>query len=148
MDKVKECALRLLTRREHSLYELRQKLLLRKFPLKQIEQVIAELSEEGWQSDGRFAQAYYTSLIQRGYGPLKVMAMMRSKGVSDDLIRQVISDDRNFWQEQMLRVYRKKYRSLNSVGQCETPLSAVQMRFMLSRGFSREQIMDLMYEKQ
>jgi regulatory protein len=147
MDKIKECALRLLARREHSLYELRQKLLLRKFPLEQIKQVIEELAQQGWQNDSRFAQTYYNNLIQRGYGPLKILAVMRSKGVSDDLIRQVISDDRSFWQEQIRTVYRKKY-SPSTLKDKQMTLSATQIRFMLSRGFSKGQIMELMYEKQ
>ncbi len=134
-------ALRLLARREHSEHELRQKLLRRKFPLDEIKQVIKELASQNWQSDTRFAQAYFNSRVQQGFGPVKIAYELRQRGIANDLINQVIMRDEAFWQEQLDWVWDKKYSTREEA-------SPQQIRFLLSRGFTQEHIKKLFYEKQ
>ena len=51
-------AVRLLSRCEHSAFEIRDKLAKREFDSSEIEQAVIELIEGDWLSDERFAEAY------------------------------------------------------------------------------------------
>jgi len=78
-------AVGLLARREHSSQELRGKLRARKHESQVIEAVLHQLREQGLQSDERFAQACSGSLMERGYGSLRVRYELREKGASEVL---------------------------------------------------------------
>ncbi|MBT5886904.1 MAG: hypothetical protein HOH56_03820, partial [Acidiferrobacteraceae bacterium] len=54
---VREVAMRLLARREHSREELRLKLVQRGFEISSIDPVLVELIEQDYLSDARYAQA-------------------------------------------------------------------------------------------
>lgn len=137
-EKLKACALRLLARREHSRYELRQKLLQRKFPLELIENLINNLEERGWQSNDRFAQSYLSSQISRGYGPLKIQDNFRKRGLDKDFIAQVAALDPQIWQDSLARLWQRKYQAALEQGK---PIPREQQqRFLQSRGFTYEQI--------
>lgn len=63
-----ERAMNLLARREHSVTELKNKLLKANFDIDDIYEVIARLTETGLQSDERFAENYLRYRSQRGFG--------------------------------------------------------------------------------
>lgn len=133
---IRNCALRLLARREHSRLELKRKLLLRDFPKNLIESTLDMLSEKGWQDDLRFAQSYVQTRIERGDGILKIQMKLRECGVSEHLIAQALPTENDFWQQQLLRKWGKK---------CISPAKdlvtrAKNTRFLQSRGFTFEQI--------
>jgi regulatory protein len=106
-------ALRLLARREHSELELRHKLKGRNFAGNIVDTVIMQLVDEGLLSDHRFAEVYIRGRFERGYGPLRIRAELRERGVSGDSAEQFPGD------------YRERAR---------------QKRFLQQRGFSSDQI--------
>lgn len=136
-EKIKACALRLLARREHAKNELIRKLLQRNFKLENILPVLETLTEKNWQSDERFVENYIRSCINKGYGPLKIEAALRERGISSAMITQYLPHDRDFWSEQIKKVWEKKFSRVD-----KTDHSSViqQQRFLLSRGFTGEQI--------
>ena len=85
LDAVQQ-AVSLLARREHSSRELRDKLRARKFSPKAIETALAILRERDLQSDHRFAGACACSLMDRGYGSLRVAGELRARGVEDEIV--------------------------------------------------------------
>lgn len=134
-------ALGLLARREHSARELRAKLHSRGFGTAQVETVLARLEEERLQSDERFAEAYLRQRSGKGYGPERIRAELRERGIGEALIsaalRHAGETEGIDWFELAASVYRKKYR--------ERPITDMKervkrQRFMQYRGFSREQI--------
>lgn len=88
------------------------------------------------QCDDRFASAYVSYRGRRGYGPRRVAQELKQRGVSEDAIRQALSECEHDWFEQACTVRLKKYRA--------APLSfaerARQTRFLEYRGFDNEQI--------
>lgn len=134
---VKKSALYLLARREHSQFELRNKLLQRKFPVALIESALLELLQEGWQSDKRFAESYAHMRINRGFGPLRIRYELQQRGIKDDLIDACVPDDNEFWLEKISLLCKKKFskKVIKDIKE-----RARQQRFLQQRGFALEQI--------
>src|SRR5689334_5576587 len=74
-------ALRLLARREHSVEELRHKLLRRGYAATPVETVVRQLANRRLISDVRFAGALVRTRSARGYGPVRIRAELRRQGI-------------------------------------------------------------------
>jgi regulatory protein len=129
-----------LARREHSFFELSQKL-VKKFPetpLERLLDVIRKLSEENLQSDERFAESYVRYRRSKGFGYLHIRADLASRRVSEHIISQYLKDDEG-WDEMIEMLILKKLRGATSL-----PYSSKEHRrlvnFLTSRGFSAEKI--------
>ena len=130
-------ALRLLARREHSEFELRYKLSERHFPDAVVDAVVTELADQGLLSDQRFAEAYARGRFERGYGPSRIGAELRERGISGDLTRQMLAELSAFWVESAARQRSRRFgHRLPS----DYPERAAQMRFVQQRGFTLDQI--------
>lgn len=126
-------AVRLLARREHSQFELRRKLKQKGAPQDQIESILKELIENNYQSDCRFAHGYVRYRTQSGFGPLRIQAELRQRGVSTGLISEALSQSSDFWFDQLKALCERRFRGKLSENQQEY---ARQVRFLLQRGFS------------
>jgi regulatory protein len=135
-ETVQACAVRLLARRDHSRWQLQQKLSAREFPSDDITAVLDLLSSKGWQDDRRFAEVYTRSRIERGDGPLKIQAHLREYRVADAIVEGVLSQDDEFWQQNLLRKWSKKCFAKRQ----DLAARAKAIRFLQSRGFTFEQI--------
>lgn len=134
---IKNCALGLLARREHSQYELRNKLKLRKFSDNLIVEVLKELTSENLQSDARFTEIYIRHRAEKGYGPLRIQAELRERGIVEESISQYLDESAEYWIEKITTVKRKKFGNKIPKDFSER---AKQMRFLQYRGFTLEQI--------
>ena len=130
-------ALRLLARREHSVLELRHKLTGRHFTDSIVDTVVMQLVEQGLLSDQRFAEVYVRGRFERGYGPLRIRAELRERGVSGDLMGQMLAELSNSWVESAGRQRSKRFGHRFPGDYRER---AKQMRFLQQRGFTAEQI--------
>lgn len=131
-------ALALLARREHSRQELRQKL-LSSFPNQQvlINQVLAKLEQEAYQSDKRFAEAYVRARRIRGIGSQRLRQELRIRGIEDHLLENTLSsnsDEENL--QHILHVWQKKFASLPT----DAKEKLRQVRFLLYRGFRQQDV--------
>lgn len=132
-----EVALNLLTRREHTAAELTQKLKMRGFAADEIEAEIERLSAVELLSDQRFAASYLEARLARGYGPLKIVFELKNKGIteeaSNNLVKSIASD---VWENSLRELYQKKFpQKIRDFAD-----KARRMRFLLSRGFTKSQI--------
>ena len=84
MKEIYEKAIMLLSRREHSRYELRLKL-LKRFAAEDINQVLDELEKNNTLSDQRFADAYLRVAIKK-FGRIKLMRELNQRGVDNEII--------------------------------------------------------------
>ena len=77
-------ALDLLSRREHSVYELKQKLenRLKDLDKAELEKTIQKLKDQNLLSDARFAAAAIKQKSSQGYGPKYIEMYLNSKNVS------------------------------------------------------------------
>jgi regulatory protein len=128
--------LRLLARREHSTQELCHKLQGREVPAAIVEQVIADLVDEGLLSDRRFAEAYVYSRIERGFGPLRIQVELRERGIGDVLAAAALTELAPDWEASARRQRHKRFSP-------DAPLDfnarVRQLRFLQQRGFTTEQ---------
>ncbi len=130
-------ALDLLARREHSAAELRRKLIRRGVAVARAGEVVAGLAGECLQSDARFTENYAASRSGRGYGPLRIIAELRQRGVSDELIARFLHAGDPDWAGRAHAVRRKRFGAEIPAGPGER---ARQARFLHYRGFTSEQI--------
>lgn len=134
---LREGALRLLARREHTRWELRRKLLKRKWDSGDVAAVLERLAREGLQSDRRFAEAHLRGRIERRYGPLRILAELRRRGVAAPLAREVVDSARVNWVE----VARKAHSSRFGEGPPTNPEEkARRWRILKRRGFTGSQL--------
>ncbi|MFQ5643521.1 MAG: regulatory protein RecX [Thiogranum sp.] len=130
-------ALRLLARREHSELELRNKLAARKFSDEVIATVLAGLLDEGLLSNRRFVEVYVRSRFERGYGPVRIRAELRERGIGAELMEQPLAELSQSWVESAARQRHKRFgRQVPDDYRERTR----QMHFLQRRGFSGEQI--------
>ena len=130
---IREVSLRLLSRREYSRYELFNKLMSRGFDSRQAEAVIANLAEQGWLCDRRFAESHARQRIQKGYGPKRIAYELRQAGIDDFDLDEIIYETAGSWLDLLVQVYQKKYPQERTIPRHEW---AKRSRFLLQRGFS------------
>jgi regulatory protein len=132
---LRERAMRLLARREHSRVELARKLGQAGFDACDIQPLLDEFEEKRWLSDRRFAESYVADHRSRA-GAVKLAFDLRQRGVADNIIEAVLSDNRDSELERAQAVWQKKFGSAPA----DMTEKARQMRFLQSRGFGAEVI--------
>ena len=132
---LRERALRLLARREHSRAELTRKLETAGFAREEIGMLLDTFEAKNWLSDQRFAESYVADHRARA-GSIKLAYDLRQRGVSDSIIAGVLSDNRDSEHERAREVWRKKFGAPPATA----AEKAKQIRFMQSRGFAGEVI--------
>ena len=135
-------AVDLLSRREHSCHELRQKLTA-KFPDADIEAVLQYLQELNYQSDQRFAEVFARSRVQRGQGPIRIRRELQQRGVDGDLIASALEQLDTDWfalaAELLLRKFREPVSPALSREQ-QFKERAKRQRYLAYRGFPADAI--------
>ena len=96
---VRDRAWMLLARREHSVEELRQKLVQRGFESQAVDSVLADLKERGDISDVRFAETMISHRAKSGYGPAYIRQELRKKGITSDLVASALDSADICWRE-------------------------------------------------
>lgn len=139
MSALRQAALKRLARREHSRFELEQKL-AKLGSEEEIAAVLDTLEQTGLLSDQRTAAAYLSSHAAR-FGTMKLKHTLRAKGIADELIdaslaEAALGDTLASEEARALEIWRRKYK--------EVPVDArewaKQARFLQSRGFSSDAI--------
>ncbi len=106
---VREAALRLLARREHSLVELRRKLAQKGWPDDLIDSELAALAEAGLQSDQRYAESYVRSRAAKAYGPVRIRAELGERGIDRSLIEFAFRELEADWFSIAAAWYQRRY---------------------------------------
>ncbi len=132
---LRERALRLLARREHSRAELSRKLQAHAGAGGDLEALLGELEQRKLLSDRRFAESRARQLARK-FGAGRIAHMLRTSGVDDDTARGALDAARASEAERAREVWRRKYRAAPATREER----AKQMRFLQSRGFSFDAI--------
>ena len=133
----KSVAVRLLSRREHSACEIRDKLTKREFDESEIEQAIVELISGGWLSDERFAEAYIRMRQIKGFGPIRISIELNERGVKESIVEDYMYAQDEQWSATLLRQYKKKYKDKAIEDYND---KAKRIRFLQYRGFPLDAI--------
>lgn len=138
---LREAALRLLARREHARRELVDKLARKGWSSAEAETTAEELADEGLQSETRFAESFVRQRAEKGYGPVRIRAELRQRGVDDaDADRALDELDIDFF-ERAASFYDRKYGHLPPPADIKE--RAKRHQAMLRRGFTGEQLREI-----
>jgi regulatory protein len=138
---LREAAMRLLARREHSLRELADKLARKGWPNEAIDVALAALADEGLQSDARFAESFVRQRAEKGYGPVRIRAELRRRGIDDvEADRALEAQDIDFF-ELAASVYRRRYARQPEPQDIKE--RARRHQAMLRRGFTGDQLREI-----
>ena len=155
---MRNSALGLLARREHSRRELLQKLSRKygrhdDFSSCLIPSLLDELQEKCYQCDERFTESYVGYRAHSGKGPLRIIQELRDKGISEALVERFVDEADSKWLALALNVSSRRFGVLNTglddehMGSSKQinhheaqKIRAKQMRFLQGRGFTFEHI--------
>ena len=129
-------ALDLLSRREHSKREIKDKLLKRFDENDRINQVIEKLVLNNLVNNHRFAELYVISRKRKGFGPKKIAYELFTKGVNESISQEIIKNEGQ-WADLAKKVFMKKFKNGPSGDLKE---SIKQKSFLQNRGFSFKEI--------
>lgn len=139
-SKLRQTALDSLARREHSKFELKNKLLAKGFIDSDIEEILQELAAKGLQSDARFVEAYVAMRSRRGFGPQRIRGELRERGINQELSDQFLDERDSSWFELIIAVREKKYGA-------EVPKDlgdkSKQMKYLYYKGFNSDHIKNI-----
>ena len=137
---IRNVAMDLLARREHSVHELKQKLKLRDFDREEIDATLDSLKHDRLQSDSRFTESYVHHRINAGFGPFKISHELRNKGINSELVDEYLPQSNARWDELMAQ---QRVRKFGLEIPADYALRMKQARFLQNRGFSPESVMRL-----
>lgn len=132
-------ALELLSRREHSCQELRQKLAA-KHPHADFDAVLQRLQELNYQSDQRFTEVFCRSRVQRGQGPLRIRQELQLRGIPSSMIQPAmdqLQEEVDWFELALEQLQRKFRRPMDPAAPREQQMKerARRQRYLAYRGF-------------
>ena len=128
-------ALDLVSRREHSRHELRQKL-NKRFPETSpiIDEALDKLVLNNILDDERFVEMYLNARARKGFGPKKIEMELYSKKVDSMLIGNAIEAYES-WTENAENELKKKFKGIKPT---DYKSKMKQKQFLFNRGFSTQ----------
>ena len=134
-------ALRILTRRDHSRFELVRKLKQRGFCQEDIDVAVSSCERFDYINDERTARVYIRQLKRRGYGKKRIQLELNKKGLKGDPIQQILNEsvserDESEGAERILTKNVKRFEREKDLLKRRDKM----YRFLNTRGFSRDVI--------
>jgi len=141
-DEVYQRALNLLARRDHSVAELRRKLVSRGFPDSLVSDALERLLRQGYLDDRRFAEYWVESALRsgKGYGNRLLLELLR-RGVSRETAAEAVAGAAcGYGERQLLDALMAK--RFSSFDPASAPLKERRRvhAYLLRRGFSSSAI--------
>lgn len=139
-----ECALRFLGYRARSAAEVHNHLISRGYSAAAASGTLEKLHSLSYLNDATFARDWAASKFKsRGYGPKRIEQELRSKGIREALIRDVLREtcDPGGEAEKARSLLRKKFESQNLA---DPKVIRRAVGFLRRRGYSSEVIFALL----
>ncbi len=134
---LRERALKLLARREHSRAELARKLSAHAGDPAEVERVLEECERRGWLSERRVVEQRVHTLRKR-FGTRRIEHDLRRKGISEDAVAAALAELKGGELEAAREVWRRKFGDRPPRRPADR---ARQVRFLQGRGFELEVIL-------
>ncbi len=137
---IRKKLLDLLSRREHSKYEIFNKLKYRVESEDELNKEIHKLTEENLQSDLRFSESFIRSRYNSGFGPVRIKYDLSSRKVLLNIIEKAFEEVSLDWEEKLLKENLKKYGEMPPSNLKEL---SKRLKFFTQRGFEQDIIRKL-----
>jgi regulatory protein len=143
-QKAMNTAVRILTNRDHSFYELKQKLQQRAIENEVIGAVMAECERLNYINDERTARLYISQLNRKCFGKRYIKMALKKKGLRGDAIENILLQKCSEVEERKkaARLLGKKMKASNQEKEAAKKRDNIY-RFLYARGFSKDVITDL-----
>ncbi|WP_244896917.1 RecX family transcriptional regulator [Candidatus Coxiella mudrowiae] len=69
--------------------------------------IISLAVKGGLQSDERYTEVYVRQGIAEGFGPHRIVAELKHRGITDSLVHQYLPHDEMFWWEALSQFCKK-----------------------------------------
>jgi regulatory protein len=131
----------MLAAREHGRAELRRKLLGKGGEARDVDALLDRLEGERLLDERRFVEQYVEGRRRRGFGPVRVRAELRERGVAGALIAELLEEDAEAWAEALRAAHSRKFgdgppQDLRDL--------ARRVRFLEYRGFAADRVRRLL----
>jgi regulatory protein len=136
-------AMNMLAMREHSRFELAQKLGKKSEDNVLIVQVLNRLEKDNLLNDQRFALMFIRSKANSGFGPYKIKQELQAKHVGKILIAEALVELDIDWFKNATELYLKRVAQVTDIDIKE---KHKQSRYLQNRGFSSEIARDVVGE--
>ena len=117
-----------------------------------VDAVLDDLVRRDLLSDSRFAESFVRRGVDRGHGPLKIRAGLRSRGVAEDIIDDTLTFPDDFWLDRARTAQAKRFGHGNTNLSFDADASqnaaiaapanraewAKRARFLAARGFASD----------
>ncbi|MFC1828814.1 regulatory protein RecX [Thermodesulfobacteriota bacterium] len=145
LRKAMHAAVHLLAFRSHTTYEIKQKLKKRGFSADVISRTISECRRLNYVNDMDYARYYFESLAAKGYGPHRIRSAMRQKGLSGEIIQQILIEQDTEVEEleNCRRAFQKKITVFHRVKDLKKRREKIY-RYLYARGFTGSVIQEVM----
>jgi regulatory protein len=132
---LRERALAMLARREHTHAEMTRKLSPHSESPEQVGQLLDALVARGWLSETRFAESRANALARK-FGSRKIEHDLRSRGVSAEVVEHAVEQARKQELANCRAAWQRKFGVLPQT----VAERGRQMRFLAGRGFSADAV--------
>lgn len=136
---IRDSALLILAKREHSQHELQKKLLLR-FPNNHTDiiQILSQLATDNMQSDNRFATAFLRNRLAKPHGKNRIIRELKQKGIKQESIDYAFETEPDIdWFALAKELKQRKFGPNAPTNYNE---KAKQFRYLQYRGFNFDEI--------
>jgi regulatory protein len=128
---------RLLARREHSRAEMRRKLTRKGHDPGTVDEALDRLASGRLQSDARFVETFVRHRVQQGYGPVRIAAELRERGVAEAEAEAGLDAADVDWQLLAREAVRRRFGEAPSG---DTREWAKRARYLQYRGFPADMV--------
>jgi regulatory protein len=136
-QKIRRLLLHLLMRRDYTQHELVQKMLVKGYEQDLVTRIITAFVEDGTINETRFIENFIYFRRNRGYGPLRIAAELKARGLSAEMIAKHLEISDNAWLDCAEKIWCKHFKNTPPK---DASSKNKQQRFMQGRGFTWEQI--------
>ena len=139
---LKARAIALLSRREHSRYELRRKLSAHCEDDTELDRLLKELERGGWLSEEQFAESVVHRRKSR-HGSRRIIQELRQHGLPESTLERLSSELRASELTRAREVWQKRFGSAPA----DTREYARQYRYLAARGFAADCLRRILAEQ-
>jgi regulatory protein len=141
-------AVRILSVRDHSLFELAHKLAKKGFSNSIIDQVIKQCDRLKYVDDHKFAENMVNMMVRKGYGRYYLQAALKRKGIDSRIIESIF-EDRGFSIKEFNGAkiaMKKKIKRMKNLTNHDKRMASLY-RYLQGRGFPKDLIHRLFAEQ-
>jgi len=141
LDNVLRSCYGVLSLRDHSSIELRNKQIDKGYAPELVDEAIEYLIQEKYLNDQLFARGYFESRLHKGHGPMRIARDMRTRQIPGKLIEALMSEHEHSWTDQAKQV---KLRKFGPEVKKDQKWKGKVFRYLAYRGFYQSDIMAAM----